>query len=182
MPPLELPTPWVVILNILGWPVIQMGLAWIFIQLPARLFDSNYILPVYEVEHSIYEKVFAIRRWKDILPDGATWFRGGFSKRHLHRRDSGYFNRFLQESRRGEAAHWAMLLAAPIFALWNPPWAIAVMVIYALLANLPCIFAQRYNRLRLLTVQRNLSRRPPTNTMAAKEQPSEALPMRWSQK
>ena len=45
---------------------------------------------------------------------------------------------------------------APVFFLWNPWWADLVMVAYALAANLPCILAQRYNRLRF---QRLLARR-----------------------
>ena len=159
MPPLNLPTFWVITLNILGWPVIQLGLAWLFLQLPASLFNSNLILPAARFERPLYENLFAIRRWKDLLPDGASWFRGGFSKRHLHRRDPAYLNRFLQESRRGEVAHWLMLLAAPVFILWNPPWAVAVMFTYALLANLPCILAQRYNRLRFLALQRARQRK-----------------------
>ena len=45
---------------------------------------------------------------------------------------------------------------APLFFLWNPWWADLIMLTYALMANLPCIFAQRYNRLRF---QRLLARR-----------------------
>jgi len=36
----------------------------------------------------------------------------------------------------------------PIFFLWNPWWADLIIVIYAVAANVPCILAQRYNRLR----------------------------------
>ena len=42
-----------------------------------------------------------------------------------------------------------MLAHAPIFLVWNPPWASAVMVGFGLLSNLPPIVAQRYNRIRL---------------------------------
>jgi glycosyl-4,4'-diaponeurosporenoate acyltransferase len=40
-----------------------------------------------------------------------------------------------------------MLASLPIFFVWNPPWACWLMTVYALGANLPCILAQRYNRL-----------------------------------
>jgi glycosyl-4,4'-diaponeurosporenoate acyltransferase len=36
-----------------------------------------------------------------------------------------------------------------VFFLWNPWWGDAVIIVYAIGANLPCILAQRYNRLRL---------------------------------
>ena len=48
-----------------------------------------------------------------------------------------------------ELAHWAVIALAPLFFLWNPPWAGWVMVGYALLASAPFIVAQRYNRFRL---------------------------------
>ncbi len=48
--------------------------------------------------------------------------------------------------------HWAVFAAAFLFFAWNPPWAGAVMVFYGLAANLPCIIALRYNRIRLLRI------------------------------
>ncbi len=65
-----------------------------------------------------------------------------------------YLEQFLRETRRAEVAHWLMLLCVPLFFLWNPPWARLVMVAYALAANLPCILAQRYNRIVLYRVVR----------------------------
>lgn len=49
-------------------------------------------------------------------------------------------------------AHWTMLLAAPVFFLWNPWWADLIMVAYGVLANVPCILVQRHNRLRFARV------------------------------
>ena len=70
--------------------------------------------------------------------------------------DPDYLRRFIRETWRGELCHWGALGCAPVFFLWNPWWADVIMVSYGLLANLPCILAQRYNRLRL---RRLLSRR-----------------------
>jgi glycosyl-4,4'-diaponeurosporenoate acyltransferase len=46
-----------------------------------------------------------------------------------------------------------MLLTAPVFCLWNPTWAFLILLTYGLLANLPCIATQRYNRARLLALR-----------------------------
>jgi glycosyl-4,4'-diaponeurosporenoate acyltransferase len=46
-----------------------------------------------------------------------------------------------------------------MFGLWNPPWAVAVMFIYATVANVPCLLVQRYNRARLLDALARLKRR-----------------------
>ena len=70
-------------------------------------------------------------------------------RRTVTRADLG---RYLVETRRGELAHWAIMAAAPLFLLWNP-WTIwLLMVAYAVVANLPCIVIQRYNRARLLRI------------------------------
>ena len=37
-----------------------------------------------------------------------------------------------------------------LFLLWNPPVGVAANVVYAFAANVPCILAQWYNRLRVL--------------------------------
>jgi glycosyl-4,4'-diaponeurosporenoate acyltransferase len=74
---------------------------------------------------------------------------GGFAKGRLTDWNAAYVDQFIVETRRAELAHWCMLCCFPIFFLWNPPWACCVMFIYALLANLPCIVAQRFNRFRL---------------------------------
>jgi glycosyl-4,4'-diaponeurosporenoate acyltransferase len=56
------------------------------------------------------------------------------------------------ETCRGEAVHWIVLFCSGLFFLWNPQWLAWCMVVYAILANLPCIIVQRYNRLRMARV------------------------------
>lgn len=145
---LELPIAWVILLNVAGWPVIQLIMAWVFTRMPAAWFHPPRALG-WEGGGRLYERVFAIKRWKDRLPDAARWFSGGFAKGTLASTAPDYVDRFLRETWRGELCHWAALACAPVFFLWNPLWADLVMVGYALAANLPCILAQRYNRLRL---------------------------------
>jgi glycosyl-4,4'-diaponeurosporenoate acyltransferase len=146
--PIELPLFWVVALNVTGWPVIQLGLAWLFTRMPAGWFGSGGGRRA-NGRLRFYEKVFLIKRWKDRLPDAAGWFGGGFAKGNLASKDAAYLRRFIQETWRGEWCHWVALAFAPVFFLWNPWWADLIMTCYAVLANMPCILAQRYNRLRL---------------------------------
>lgn len=140
---IELPVVWIVILNAGGWALIQIGLAWAVTRLPAAWFPmrpSSGSLRIYEWTR--------VRRWKDLMPDGASWFVGGFPKAHLGGKDAGYFRRFIRETWRGELCHWAAIACAPVFFLWNPWWGDLVIVAYALAANTPCILVQRYNRIR----------------------------------
>lgn len=58
------------------------------------------------------------------------------------------------ETQRAEWTHWVSMLPAPLFFIWNPVWAGWLMILYALIANLPFIIIQRYNRPRLLKLIR----------------------------
>ena len=145
---IKLPVFWVVLANIAGWLVIQLGLAWLFLRLPTRWFDGSGQPPRWR-SRFIYERVLHIKSWKDRLPDAAGWFSGGFAKKTLTAKSPDYLRRFVLETRRGEICHWLAIACAPGFLLWNPGWGFAVNLAYALLANLPCILAQRYNRARL---------------------------------
>ena len=146
--PIELPIAWVITLNIAGWPVIQFGLAWAFTRMPVTWFKPPEPR-AWERGGRFYEGVFGIKGWKGWLPDAARWFGGGFAKGTLAANHPDYLRRFVRETWRGEICHWVALGFAPVFFLWNPWWADLVMFGYALLANLPCIVVQRYNRLRL---------------------------------
>jgi hypothetical protein len=105
--------------------------------------------PRWEDGGRLYDRVFRVTRWKRALPDGAAWFKRGFRKKSFLSHDRAYLWRFLIETCRGELVHWVVMLCWPLFLLWNPPHVGALMLIYALLANLPFIVVQRYNRFRL---------------------------------
>ncbi len=149
--PLELPIPWVIALNACGIPVLQVTLAWSFTRLSPVWFDREKRTGGVKSGHW-FEQLLLIKRWKDLVPDGGSWFRGGFAKASLRAKDSLLLRRFVAETRRGEACHWTALALTPVFFLWNPLWADLVMGIAMLAANAPCIAIQRYNRIRLLRV------------------------------
>jgi len=147
--PIELPAAWIVVLNVGGWLVLQLALAWAFTRMPVKWFHP--VPPsAWEDDGRFYERFVAIRRWKDLLPDGARWFSGGFGKGTLVCADPEYLQRFIRETRRGELCHWLTVLGVPVFFLWNPWWGDLIIIAYALAANLPCILIQRYNRARVL--------------------------------
>lgn len=140
---------WTVIIDTAAWFIVHMGFAWFVTYLPTRLFNpegSLFKLRSWERGGEIYQKLFKVHDWKRKLPDGAAIFKKGFKKKKIKSRNREYLERFMQETCRGEAAHWLVIMAAPLFFLWNPPWAGFVMIVYAFFANLPCIIVQRYNR------------------------------------
>ena len=157
--PGDLPAAAVVALNAAGLPALQLGCAWLFTRLPERWFDRPSRPPAGRPDRGFLQ----IHRWKDAIPDGASWFRGGFAKATLTAQEPAYLRRFITETRRGEACHWTVLALIPVFFLWNPWWGDLIIAIYAIGANLPCILIQRYNRGRL---QHMLGRRSRTPTAA----------------
>jgi glycosyl-4,4'-diaponeurosporenoate acyltransferase len=141
-----------VLVNVLGWLVVHLGVAWAVTQLDARRFDPRAWLfreRGRERAGQLYQRLFRIEAWKRLLPDGAALFRRGFRKKRLGNRSPEYLARFRVETCRSELAHWIVVGFAPLFFLWNSPAVGLLMIAYALLANLPCILTQRYNRCRL---------------------------------
>lgn len=145
--PIELSVPALVAANVITCPLIQLGTAWLFTRLPDRWFpDRPTAAPPAQLE--LYESHFRVKRWKGLLPDGASWFAGGFAKKSLTSREPEYLRRFIAETRRGELCHWVQLALAPVFLIWNPWWAFLFVMAWFFVSNLPCIVVQRYNRLR----------------------------------
>ena len=160
---IHLTTFWTVILDILAWFVIHMAIVLVMVRIPRDRFHPTGFLyrpRPWENEGRFYSKLFWIKHWKSILPDGASWMKDrGFPKKQLASRDMGYLAAFTIETCRAELTHWMTILMAPFFFLWNKQAVGWIMIIYALLENLPLIMAQRYNRCRLMALDRKFQRR-----------------------
>jgi glycosyl-4,4'-diaponeurosporenoate acyltransferase len=135
--------------DFLGWPVLQLSIAWAMTRAPAAWFACDGGVRVSAGEARFYQRVLRVRAWKNRLPDGAAWVGGNFRK-ELRGREPEHVRRFVAETRRAEAAHWIMFSCFVLFWPWNPTWARLVMLGYAAAANVPCIVVQRFNRAALL--------------------------------
>lgn len=138
---------YVALIDVVYWPIVQLSVSAILVRLPMRMFLSdNAITHPRTWEHSLsLYRLLGVARWKKKLPDGA-FLVGGHKKRvNPYCRSDVLW--FLTELRRAEVAHWIQLVFAIPCWLWNPIWASLVMTLYAIAANLPCIAAQRYNRI-----------------------------------
>jgi glycosyl-4,4'-diaponeurosporenoate acyltransferase len=144
---------WITILiDIAAWFVIHMGVSYIMTRRPLTSFNtSSWLFKKRNWERNgvIYEKLFRPQLWKRKLPDGASLFKEGFEKKQLKETNEEYLDAFMKETCRAELTHWIVLLFGPFFLIWNLWWVGLVMILYAILANLPCIITQRYNRIRL---------------------------------
>ena len=146
---IDLPVVPLILVNIAAWLVFHLGIAALATALPLKMFSPDgWVCRKRRIENNgrIYETLFAVRRWKGLLPEGADILGTGFKKGRLGSRAPDYLRRFYLETCRSEICHWWVWLCGWLFFLWNPPWAGWVMVVYATFANFPCIIAQRYNR------------------------------------
>ncbi len=141
------------LLCFLVWPVLQISAALICFILPDRFFSPNSFFfksHRFEQNGKLYDKVFRVSRWKHLLPDGgAVLKKNGYKKKRLNNFSKNNLNRFLIESARGEMTHWLAIFSFWIFWFFTPPLVPWLMLVYALLANIPCIVVQRYNRPRI---------------------------------
>jgi glycosyl-4,4'-diaponeurosporenoate acyltransferase len=148
---IELSSVFTLVLDFAAWFVFHMAAALITLNMPDRWFDSDHWLYQtrnWERQGQIWHQLFRVRYWKERLPDGAQMIGRGYAKKRLRATHDEELARFVQESRRAELTHYLAMLPAPLFFLWNPAWAGWFMIGYALVANAPCIIAQRYNRPR----------------------------------
>ena len=157
----HLSDPVTVVVDIVAWAVVHAGSGYLVHRLPVaalardrRLFRERR----WEGGGRFYRRRLRIGRWKDRLPEAGALFAGGLSKRHVTAAADGGLERYVVETRRAELGHWLAIVPAPLFALWNPPVAAVVMVVYALAVNLPFVAVQRYNRIRSGRVLRRSSR------------------------
>jgi glycosyl-4,4'-diaponeurosporenoate acyltransferase len=133
----------------------MFGSALFFYFLPQKNFNLNSFLfkpRSWENSGLFYEKTFFIKKWKKLLPDGASLFKNGFKKKHLNNFSTEYLDKFVYESCRAEATHFPPIFLSFVFALYNNIGIVIFMFLFSIITNLPCIITQRYNRIRLLKI------------------------------
>jgi glycosyl-4,4'-diaponeurosporenoate acyltransferase len=151
-----------VLVDVAAWGVFHAATGYAAHRLDAsRLDRDGWLLRprAFEQGGRWYRDRLRIHRWKDRLPEAGDLFAGGMSKRQLPSHDVAGMQVFVRETRRAELAHWWAMACGPLFVLWNPPLASALLVAYGVLVNAPFIAIQRYNRARIQAVVARLARR-----------------------
>lgn len=123
---------------------------------PAKPF---YVSQKWEKNGNFYIKKLHIKKWKDFLPQYVA--KGGFSKRHLEsdsKFNEKYINVFIIETCRAEWNHFMCSLYFIISLLINSLFYAIVFSIIPLIANMPFIAIQRYNRIRLKKLNQKCTR------------------------
>jgi len=151
LPLVELSALPLILANAGAWLTLQFAIGYLVARLDRARLDPEGALfrpRHWEADGRFYQRHFRVRWWKASLPSGGRVF-GDFSLSRVESSGAGYLQRWLTESCRAELSHWLSLLPVVVFGLWNPPLGWAINLAYALIANLPCIISQRYNRPRV---------------------------------
>lgn len=149
---------WTVLLCFFLWPFIQVLISTLCLKIPDAKFHPAsfwYRSHAWEQGGIFYQRVFRIRKWKELLPDGGKAYKKGFQKKRLSDASDANLEKFLIESCRAELAHWLSILPFWLFGFIAPAIVIPVMFFYSLLVNFPCIVAQRFNRPRIHKLMQN---------------------------
>lgn len=101
-----------------------------------------------------YEKLLKIKWWKDKLPDAGQFFPRGIAKSLQGKCSILNLQRQIIETRRAEYVHWCIWLFWIPTILWMPIKGVLISCLFATAFNLPCLLVQRYNRLRILQLER----------------------------
>ncbi|HLS30047.1 MAG TPA: hypothetical protein VK021_04265 [Flavobacteriaceae bacterium] len=149
---IQLPSLWIVILDIIAWFILHMGISLLMLKVPDRWFEKEHALfktRDWEQNGAIWQKIFRIREWKNYLPDSSSIIKRSYDQSQLQGTDAKRIKKFITETKRAELTHWLSIPPSLLFFIWNPLWAGIVMILYAFIVNLPFIITQRYNRPRL---------------------------------
>ena len=104
----------------------------------------------WENNGSFYVNILKIKRWKDYLPQFVS--KNGFSKRSLKKNSElcyEYINMFIVETCRAEWNHIVCCFYFTFSFFVNSFFYGLIFSLVPIIANLPFIAIQRYNRIRL---------------------------------
>jgi glycosyl-4,4'-diaponeurosporenoate acyltransferase len=135
----------------LGWLLWSLLVGSLANRLPAAWLDREhwFMRRPWRESRQGFENRLGIRRWKPWLPDAGNALPKGIAKASLVGRESIKLERLVLETRRAELVHLALWLFWTITPLWLAPAGVLINLAFATAFNLPCLWVQRYNRLRL---------------------------------
>lgn len=141
----------------LGCLVFQLSGALIALAIKDAWYTKDHrMFRLRKFEHNgeFYDRFFKISRWKKYLPDGGT-----YKKKHLKDFSPVGLEKFIVESKRAELSHVLGFIPFIGIIIFTPWYIWPILFVYALMVNLPCWMAQRYNRPRIIRLLESIQKR-----------------------
>ncbi|MBO1212233.1 glycosyl-4,4'-diaponeurosporenoate acyltransferase [Staphylococcus nepalensis] len=141
-----------IIYNALYWFVIQMIIAQLGTYISRKCLENGHIYfkswPI-EQEGQLWQKVVKVQYWKNHLPDGQRINSTIISKSNFDKSShADEVRQFILETRRAEFVHLLSIVPVIVFAKSSSSVKM-INLVYVVIANVPCIIVQRYNRPKL---------------------------------
>ena len=125
-----------------------------FALIPQKFFNIKLWKKSFPFEENgiFYEKYLKIHLWKDLIPQFSKMFHFGYRKDKIPVRDIVHYEMFMIETIRAEITHMLLIVFSPLYySYFSKGWALFA-VAASIIANLPCIAIQRYNRIRITKI------------------------------
>lgn len=113
----------------------------------------------FEKDGALYEKL-NIRKWQARVPDMSKVFSKMMPPKNLSGNYADRLPTMIRETCVAEVTHIAVsILGLPCLWIWPGLGGVTVTAVFVLLLNVPYILIQRYNRPRLIRLQKKLQAR-----------------------
>lgn len=147
------------LLNLLTFFFFSVIITYLSNKMPDHFYSNgNWLLRQREWEKrgEFYQRVFRVKLWKKLLPELGDIVKSVFPKKRIKEYTREYLNKYIFESCKSEMTHWCIIFSTLLFFLWSEFEPAMMIVLLAIILNLPYIIIQRYNRPRIMGMVENI--------------------------
>lgn len=101
-------------------------------------------------ERRFSERFLLVRKWKDAIPNAASFWLRIFPTSRLSGTGMDNFEQYARVTCREEASHLMPCFLCCSLFFWNPLWIAFTVIVVVIALNLPFVIVLRYNRERLV--------------------------------
>lgn len=133
----------------------------VFALIPACVFDIKAWRRTFKFEKNgaFYEYYLKITMWKDLIPQFSKMFHFGYKKDRIPVKDISHYEMFVIETIRAEITHILLIIFSPLYYTAIPKGWATFAVAASVIANIPCMAIQRYNRIRIMKIISRLEKK-----------------------
>jgi hypothetical protein len=145
--------------NIILFVIFSIAITLLSNILPSSIYSSkNWLLRERKWERNgeFYQRTLKVKYWKKFLPELSDFVKSVFPKKELKEFSKDYLQKYLLENCKSEITHWCIIFSSLLFFLWAEFGQSSLILILAVVLNLPYIVIQRYNRPRIIEAVESL--------------------------
>lgn len=145
--------------NLILFMIFSIAITILSNVLPDSVYSSkNWLLRErkWEKKGEFYQRTLKVKHWKKFLPELSDFVKNVFPKKEIKEFSKDYLQKYLLENCKSELTHWCIIFSSLLFFLWAEFERSSLVIIIAVILNLPYIIIQRYNRPRIIEAVESL--------------------------